>query len=189
MNANSGGVTDTSPTAPSTPPSPLASSYPPDRVARVEQEIRALDALSFHEMAQRYRESFRTASPIRAKSWMRKRLVFAIQERAFGSLSERARARLREIQATVGLSLETNGQVVRAQLTRPVRHAGLPAGTELRRIWHGKEECVLVRDDGAFEWNCQLFNTLTATARAISGQRWSGPLFFGLQTRSRNRGS
>ena len=44
---------------------------------------------------------------------------------------------------------------------------------------------MLVVDDG-FEWDGRRYRSLSEVARAITGQRWSGPLFFGLRKRTRS---
>ena len=43
---------------------------------------------------------------------------------------------------------------------------------------------MLVRYDG-YECNGELFRSLTAVARAITGSRWNGRLFFGLTKRKK----
>jgi hypothetical protein len=69
----------------------------------------------------------------------------------------------------------TDGQR-RRSLTRPV------IGTQLVREWQGIEHRVTVLD-GAFEFQGRPFKSLSATARAITGTRWNGWVFFGLKNR------
>jgi hypothetical protein len=45
---------------------------------------------------------------------------------------------------------------------------------------------VRVLEQGV-EWNGQHYTSLTAVAQAITGMRWSGPVFFGLKTNPRKR--
>lgn len=151
----------------------------------VDRELAQLRGMGYAELLALYVQTVGKTPPIRDARWTHRKLGYAVQERAYGSMSERARTRLAAIQTMLGLLFQQNGQVVRTRITRPQRHEGLAAGTELRRVWHGKEERVLVRDDGKFEWNGRLFNTLTSVARAITGQAWGGPTFFGLRARSR----
>ena len=56
----------------------------------------------------------------------------------------------------------------------------LAPGTRLIRHWHGVEQVVTAMADGGFEWEGRRYRTLTAVAKAISGQHCSGPRFFGL---------
>ena len=60
-----------------------------------------------------------------------------------------------------------------------------PAGAEIAKRYHGHEIRVRVLDDG-FEAFEQRFDSLTAIAKAVTGQRFiNGMLFFGLTKRSR----
>ena len=79
------------------------------------------------------------------------------------------------------------GGAGRAARRRQHRHAAGPgstdrpiAGTRLIREWQGVEHCVTVRDDG-FEYQGRPYKSLSAVARAITGTRWNGWVFFGLK--------
>lgn len=56
----------------------------------------------------------------------------------------------------------------------------LTPGTRLVRDWHGVGHIITVVEDG-FEYDGQRWTSLTAIAKAITGAKWSGPRFFGLQ--------
>ena len=65
------------------------------------------------------------------------------------------------------------------------RDPRLPSpGTIIVKQYRGNEIRVLVLDDG-FEWEAQHYRSLSAVARAVTGQRWNGLLFFGLTERKR----
>ena len=53
-------------------------------------------------------------------------------------------------------------------------------GTRLIREWQGVEHCVTVRD-ADFEYQGRPYKSLSAAARAITGTRWNGWVFFGLK--------
>ena len=55
------------------------------------------------------------------------------------------------------------------------------AGTRLIREWQGVEHCVTVRDEG-YEFEGRPYKSLSAVARAITGTRWNGWVFFGLKS-------
>ncbi len=57
----------------------------------------------------------------------------------------------------------------------------LKSGARLVREWNGKNHTVEAVDDG-FLWKGTHFRSLSAVARAITGARWSGPRFFGIDT-------
>ncbi|MDP7152764.1 MAG: DUF2924 domain-containing protein, partial [Paracoccaceae bacterium] len=56
----------------------------------------------------------------------------------------------------------------------------LMIGTTLVREWDGVNHQVTVID-GGFEWQGRKYKSLSAVARAITGTRWNGWLFFGLR--------
>ena len=56
---------------------------------------------------------------------------------------------------------------------------GLRPGTLLVREWAGAQQRVMVLGDG-FAWNGATYASLSSVARAITGTRWSGPRFFGI---------
>ena len=58
----------------------------------------------------------------------------------------------------------------------------LIAGTRLCRVWQGVEHTVTVLHGGGFDWEGRRYASLSAVARAITGTRWNGPLFFGLRS-------
>jgi len=55
-------------------------------------------------------------------------------------------------------------------------------GTKLIREWQGVEHTVTVLADG-YEWQGRPYRSLSAVARAITGTRWNGWIFFGLKSR------
>ena len=57
-------------------------------------------------------------------------------------------------------------------------------GTRLARTWQGETHHVLLVEEGV-EYQGQRYPSLSAVARAITGTRWSGPRFFGVE-RSRD---
>ena len=66
-------------------------------------------------------------------------------------------------------------------MRRCLRRAAYEAvGTQLIREWRGVEHKVTVLLDG-FEWEGRRYKSLSAVARAITGTRWNGPVFFGFR--------
>jgi len=55
----------------------------------------------------------------------------------------------------------------------------LKPGMQLLREWHGVTHQVMVLEKG-FEWRGEVYSSLSAVAKAITGVKWSGPRFFGL---------
>jgi len=90
-----------------------------------------------------------------------------MQVAAFGGLKPKIRRKL--------LSRTTPSDSARS--TGSCRNLAL--GTRLIREWNGRSHTVDVVEDG-FEWNGELYRSLSAVAQAITGARWSGPRFFRL---------
>jgi hypothetical protein len=61
----------------------------------------------------------------------------------------------------------------------------LQSGVRLVREWQGTPHHVLVTDDG-YEYRDEVYRSLSAIARRITGAQWSGPRFFGLLDGQRN---
>jgi len=101
------------------------------------------------------------------------RLAYRIQELAYGGL------KLETIRRLERLGEELDGgdrkkRGIRADRDRPI------TGTRLLREWQGVEQVVTVTADG-FEWQGRPYKSLSAIARAITGTRWNGWVFFGLK--------
>ena len=61
-----------------------------------------------------------------------------------------------------------------------------PPGTVLTRVYRGQAYHVVVRDDG-FEYDGQIFRSLSAIAKLITGSHWNGLLFFKITDPKRRR--
>jgi hypothetical protein len=57
---------------------------------------------------------------------------------------------------------------------------GFKPGTKLIREWKGKVHEVIIVGDG-YVWAGKHHRSLSQIARSITGTRWSGPRFFGLE--------
>jgi len=109
-----------------------------------------------------------------------KRVAWAIQAREYGGLSARAQARLEELlpYAEMWMPIGRRGLANPPPAAAPT---GPRPGTVLTRAYKGHTIAVLVRDDGRFEWEGRIYDSLTAVATAITGSHWSGAHFFGLR--------
>ncbi|MCK6431725.1 MAG: DUF2924 domain-containing protein [Burkholderiaceae bacterium] len=99
------------------------------------------------------------------------RIAYKLQEEAFGGLAVETRQRLEAIGAKHS----------KIKLRARPRTFDFAPGTVLLREWGEREYRVTVNAEGRFEHDGRSFKSLTAVARHITGQHWSGPLFFGLK--------
>jgi hypothetical protein len=104
-------------------------------------------------------------------------LAYRLQERARGGLKPSVAKRLCAIAKEVSASKRPSPEPA-------VEH--LKPGSSIVREWQGKMHVVTASVCG-FEYNGSRFNSLSQIAREITGTRWSGPAFFGLQKRRTRR--
>jgi hypothetical protein len=141
-------------------------------------QLAALPEKSTAELKQLWRDLYDREPPAYNKPFLMKRLAYRIQELAYGGLSARAEAKLNAL-------IEEEDRRVKGKL--PVRKGDRPiAGTRLIREWQGVEHCATVLDDG-FEYQGRRYKSLSAIARAVTGTRWNGPLWFGLRNLRNHR--
>lgn len=122
-----------------------------------------LDSLSTAELRAEWQARFGQPAPHIRRQLLLAALAYEHQAERHGGLSKRCKKRLRRLAEGDDSSPPP-----------------LPAGTRLMREWQGQHHTVVVTEAG-FEWNGQVFASLSAVARAITGTRWSGPRFFGLE--------
>jgi hypothetical protein len=125
------------------------------------------------DLKQQWRELFGTEPPPYNRRFLESRLAYRIQELAYGGLKAETIARLEAIAEDLDGG-DSDRRRRRAAQDRPI------AGTRLIREWQGVEHCVTVRDED-FEYQGRPYKSLSAVARAITGTRWNGLIFFGLK--------
>jgi hypothetical protein len=106
-----------------------------------------------------------------------KRVAWAVQAKEYGGLSARAQARLEELLPYA----ETWMPIGRRGLADPPPATATTAptpGTVLTRTYKGRTVAALMRDDGRFEHDGEIYDSLSAVAKAITGSHWNGNLFF-----------
>jgi len=136
--------------------------------------VAALKATPTPELKEQWRKLFDTEPPPYNRRFLESRLAYRIQELAYGGLKPQTIARLEAL----GEQLD-GGNIT----LRRIRGDDKPiAGTRLIREWQGIEHSVTVLNDG-YEWQGRPYQSLSAIARAITGTRWNGWVFFGLKNR------
>ena len=145
--------------------------------------INTLPSLSTAELAAEYEVLFGKKPRYRSPVWMRKRIAHRLQVNAYGGLAAPARAELERLAAEIQLpDAPTRANVGNdtAKNAKTKKSNGQPRpGTTLQREWHGTSIRVEVLSDG-FVYDGEHFKSLSAVAKHITGQHWSGPRFFNL---------
>ena len=136
-------------------------------------QLAALKVAPVSTLKQKWRELFEREPPPYNRRFLEHRLVYRIQELAYGGLKPETLKHLRALAE----DLDGGDPIRRRQVAkdRPV------SGTRLIREYQGVEHCVTVRDDD-FEYQGRPYKSLSAVARAITGTRWNGLTFFGLKS-------
>jgi hypothetical protein len=158
--------------------------------------VRAIEKLRGAKLAalkKKYREVFGEPSRSSNKQFLFHHIVWQLQAKAEGGLSERALRRAAEIADDADLRrrapqgfwtgpapMATTSPLDRSRAPRDSR---LPTpGTLLTRRLRRRDIAVKVLEDG-FEYQSRRFRSLSAIAREVTGTRWNGLLFFGLAER------
>jgi hypothetical protein len=157
------------------------------------QEVTALMRLTTKQLRERYTEVFGEETNGNNRTWLIRRIAWRLQALAEGDLSERARARAVELARDADLRMmppaatkaePTLGSITK---TRDVRFEAdnrlPPPGTVLTRKYKGDTVQVKVLTEG-FEYAGEVYGSLSAVAKAITGSHCNGFLFFRLKTKT-----
>ncbi len=143
----------------------------------IPARLAALKTTPTSDLKQQWRDLFDSEPPPFNRRYLESRLAYRIQELTYGGLKPETVKRLEAL----GEQLD-GGNII----TRRIRADLKPiTGTRLIRDWQGVEQIVTVTQ-GGFEWQGRPYQSLSAIARAITGTRWNGWVFFGLKN---HRGS
>ncbi len=129
---------------------------------------------SLDDLRSEWSELYRQDAPKISRDLLTLGIAYRRQELKFGGLGK---ATLRKLRA-VAKSLSETGQV------GPSPGLSLKPGARLVREWNGRTHTITVTEEG-FEYAGRQFSSLTKIAQTITGTRWSGPRFFGLQGKSK----
>jgi hypothetical protein len=157
--------------------------------AMIGQQLTELQRLTTAQLRTRYAELFGEHTPANNRTWLLKRIAWRLQAQAEGGLSERARQRAAELANDADLRMNPPvprrpAQPAPAQLAIPIEQAVIdkrlpPAGTILARRYKGETLQVQVLQRG-FAYQGQVFKSLSAVAKAITGSHCNGFWFFAL---------
>lgn len=155
----------------------------------VGKEVSAMQRMTVTQLRKRYEEVFGEECRSNHKKWLIKRIAWRMQANEEGDLSERARRRAAELANDADLRMKApaekksapapRGRTVQATIGRTHdRRLPMP-GTVLTREYKGQTVRVTVLPDG-FEHAGEVYTSLSAVAKAITGSHTSGFLFFRL---------
>jgi hypothetical protein len=134
------------------------------------KEYAALEAMTAKELLAEWKKYYDHAPKSRTnKTYLANQIIYRIQEVAYGGLTKRTIDRLEAL---------AEGKLASQRKTDI---GCLAVGTRLVREVKGVEHHVQVLADG-YEYQGIKYQSLSGVAFAITGTRWNGNTFFGLNT-------
>jgi hypothetical protein len=156
----------------------------------VGAEVAALRRMTTKQLQTRYAEVFGETTRCHNRDWLVKRIAWRTQALAEGDLTERAHRRAAELARDADLRTTIPAARLAATssatptVVRSVRSESddrlPPPGTVLTRSYKGETVQVKVLT-GGFEYDGNVYGSLSAAAKAITGSHCNGYLFFRLQ--------
>ena len=138
----------------------------------IKKQIEALDHADIIGLKARFLELYGFECGATNAKNLRNRIAYKLQELYFGGIYEADKAMLDALA----------DKDPAANLKIPGRKAvTFVKGTRLCRDWKGKTYEVFVHQDGRFEYDGEIYRSLTAIAEKITGTHWNGKKFFGVK--------
>ena len=135
----------------------------------MDEVMARLRSVTIFELRQEWRHLHRMSPPKRlSRDLLIRGIAYKLQEAAYGGLTNA------ELRLLIKLGTARSGTSAPSTKLSP--------GSKIVRDWHGATHVVLVQKSG-FDWKGKQYKSLTAIAREITGVRWSGPRFFGLDAK------
>ena len=154
----------------------------------VSKEVARLQKMTCGELRDEFANVTGETTNAKNRKWLIRRIVWRLQANVEGGLSADAINRIREL--ADGADLRVTSPATRrlsndtAKRTRVIP-TGVPTstmpipGTLITRTYKGRELRVRVTQQG-FEFEGELFGSLSAVAKHVTGSHWSGNRFFKL---------
>ena len=156
----------------------------------VAKEVAAMKRMTVKQLKSKYAEVFGDETRTGNKAWLMKRIAWRLQAISEGGLSERARHRAHELANDADIRMSPprvrvgSTEALERIMTAPIQFSEdqrLPLpGTVLFREYKGNPLQVRVLDRG-FEFEGDVYRSLSAVAKKITGTHINGFNFFRLQ--------
>ena len=149
----------------------------------IAAQVAALHEMTVPQLRLRYLEVMGFPTKQRHRVQLIKRIARELQSDTLPRLSAEEEAKVTEYQAMLK-SMPCNrwfpGKQRRPKRpSRPTKRQPPKPGSVITRQYNGQEIAVTVREDG-FEYAGQMYRSLSAIARKVTGTTWNGWRWFGL---------
>lgn len=146
-------------------------------VPSLQEEISQLNRWDLQYLRGAWEREFRKPPVARlSRDLLILSLAWQLQAKQYGGLSKSG---IRERAAQISV-LRSTGSISESQ------SVVYKVGTKLVREWQGQVHEVIILSDG-YLWLGNRYRSLSKIARSITGTRWSGPRFFGLEKAEEKR--
>jgi hypothetical protein len=144
-----------------------------DPIASLENEIASLQDLHIEGLRARWRTVTGRRAPVQlSKNLLLRMLAYRMQAQLHGDLDAGTARFLDRLASDRSLLDSRTLPLPDVDMVRP--------GSLLVREWEGVSHRVMALADG-FAWNGGVYASLSQVARAITGTRWNGLVFFGIK--------
>ena len=155
---------------------------------KIGQEVARLRRMTVAELRREYAEVTGEETKCRHKDYLVRRIAWRLQARLEGDLSERARKRAAELVQGADIRITAPhgtpiaaGSSTRVATIRISEDDRLPMpGAVITREYKGETVEVRVLP-GGFDYQGEVYRSLSAVARAVTSTHWNGYHFFDLQ--------
>ena len=154
----------------------------------IAKEVARLQKLTCGELRDEFATVTGETTNAKNRKWLIRRIIWRMQANVEGGLSPDVINRIRELAdgadlrvtspATRRLSSDAVGRT-KTVATGAISDCGILPGTLITRVYKGRQLRVRVTT-GGFEYEGELFRSLSAVAKHVTGSHWSGKRFFKL---------
>ena len=138
---------------------------------RMKTKITQIENMQYPQLCAMFAELFNGAVCPTNTRTLKNRLIYKVQEMHLGGISQSDMQLLLDISGQKGARLGSSSQTA-GQATSMIHYI---------REWKGKKYDVTQISEKCYELDGVQYKSLSAVARAITGTRWNGKLFFGVK--------
>ncbi len=143
-----------------------------DKHSIIQRQLSIVEAMDVDALREKFLEIFGFETAQSNLNSLRRRIMYRLQEIQFGGLTPEEEALLEE-QADNDPHAMLNSM--------PKKKYSETTGTRFLREWKGGIHEVIVLGSKKFEYDGEVYKSLTAIASKITGTHWNGRQFFGVK--------
>lgn len=143
-----------------------------DKHSIIQRQLAIVEAMDVDALREKFLEIFGFETAQWNMNSLRRRIIYRLQEIQFGGLTPEEEARLEE-------QADNDPQAMLNSM--PKKKYSETTGTRFIREWKGAVHEVIVLGSKKFEYDGEVYKSLTAIASKITGTHWNGRQFFGVK--------